>query len=103
MGENMRSEITRRSFLAGAVAGPALVFARSARAADFNFVQYHNQTAESSLHRRLSEMWAAIKTETRDRVEAQVFPGNNKVAGSDPAALKMLVSGEIHFFTLMGG
>jgi tripartite ATP-independent transporter DctP family solute receptor len=36
-------------------------------------------------------------------VEAQVFPGNNNIAGSDPAALKLLVDGEIHFFTLMGG
>jgi tripartite ATP-independent transporter DctP family solute receptor len=94
--------ITRRSFLTGVTLGP-LVFARSARAADFSFVQYHNQTAESSLHRRLTEMWAAIKTETRDRVEGQVFPGNNQIAGSDPAALKLLVNGEIHFFTLMGG
>ena len=99
----MPSEITRRSFLTGAVAGPTLVFARSARAADFSFVQYHNQTAESSLHRRLSEMWAAIKAETRDRVEARVFPGNNNIAGSDPAALKLLVNGDIQFFTLMGG
>ena len=99
----MRTKLTRRTFLAGAVAAPALVFARSAHAADFSFVQYHNQTAESSLHRRLSEMWAAIKAETRERVDAQVFPGNNNVAGSDPAALKMLVNGEIQFFTLMGG
>jgi tripartite ATP-independent transporter DctP family solute receptor len=94
--------ITRRSFLVGATFGP-VVCARSVRAADFSFVQYHNQTAASSLHRRLSEMWAAIKMETGDRVEAQVFPGNNNIAGSDPAALKLLVNGEIHFFTLMGG
>ena len=33
----------------------------------------------------------------------QVFPLNNNVTGSDPTALKMLVSGEIQFFTLMGG
>ncbi len=92
--------ITRRALLAGA---PALVFARTLRAADFNFVQYHNQTAESSLHRRLTEMWAAVGAETGGRVETRVFPENNKVAGSDPAALKMLVAGEIHFFTLMGG
>ncbi len=93
--------ITRRGFVA-AVA-PALVFARTLRAADFSFVQYHNQTTASSLHRRLTEMWAAIRTETGGRVETQVFAENNKIPGSDPAALKMLVSGEIHFFTLMGG
>ena len=44
-----------------------------------------------------------ISKETGGRVEAQVFPLNNNVTGSDPAALKMLVAGEIQFFTLMGG
>ena len=48
-------------------------------------------------------MWTAIRTETNGRVEGQVFPENNKISGSDPAALKLLVTGEIHFFTLMGG
>jgi tripartite ATP-independent transporter DctP family solute receptor len=95
--------LTRRALLAGATLAPALVFARTLRAADFNFVQYHNQTTASSLHRRLTEMWSAIRTETGGRVEAQVLPENNKIAGSDPGALKMLVAGEIHFFTLMGG
>ena len=57
---------TRRSFMAGAAAGsasllvrPLTVFAQSAKA-EFRFTQYHNQTAESSLHKRLSEMWAAV-------------------------------------------
>ena len=104
--------LTRRSFVTGAALGSAALFARPlahlGRAAqrgraEFNFTQYHNQTAESFLHRRIADMWAAIGTETGGRVEGRVFPLNNKVAGSDPAALKMLVSGEIQFFTLMGG
>jgi tripartite ATP-independent transporter DctP family solute receptor len=101
--------LTRRSFMAAASAGsasllvrPLTVFAQAGRA-EFRFTQYHNQIAESSLHIRLSEMWTAIAKETNGRVEAQVFPLNNKVQGSDPAALKMLVAGEIQFFTLMGG
>jgi TRAP-type transport system periplasmic protein len=101
--------VTRRSFLTGAAAGsasllvrPLSVFAQSAKA-EFHFTQYHNQTAESSLHKRLAEMWTAIGKETGGRVETRVFPLNNNVAGSDPAALKMLVAGEIQFFTLMGG
>jgi tripartite ATP-independent transporter DctP family solute receptor len=94
--------LTRRSFVATALAGP-VVFARTLKAADFNVVQYHNQPATSSLHQRLVEMWAAINKETKGRVEAQVFPQNNGIAGSDPAALKMLMAGEIQFFTLMGG
>src|SRR5438128_9159442 len=95
--------LTRRSFVAGAAAGSLTVFVRSAQAAEFTFVQYHNQTASSSLHQRLVQMWGAIRAETRGRVETQVFAENNKLAGSDPAALAMLVAGEIQFFTLMGG
>ena len=55
------------------------------------------------LHKRLVEMWAAIGNETGGRVETRVLPENNKHPGSDPAVLKMLVAGEIEFFTLMGG
>jgi TRAP-type transport system periplasmic protein len=105
----MPKTFTRRSFVAGAALGsasllvrPLSAFAQEGRA-EFRFTQYHNQTAESSLHKRLSEMWSTITKETNGRVEAQVFPLNNNVAGSDPAALKMLVAGEIQFFTLMGG
>jgi len=100
----MSNRLTRRSFLTAATIGPASVFARHAYAQPhFRFIQYHNQIADSSLHKRLTEMWTAVATETGGRVETQVFPLNNKVPGSDPVALKMLVAGEIQFFTLMGG
>jgi TRAP-type transport system periplasmic protein len=96
--------VTRRSFVAGTALGSISVFTRSLRAAaDFTFVQYHNQPASSPLHRRLVEMWAAVRTETSGRVDTQVFPENNKSPGSDPAVLRMLTSGEIQFFTVMGG
>ena len=100
--------LTRRLFLAGAAAGSASLFIRTGAAAqrgraEFSFTQYHNQTADSSLHTRITEMWTTLRSETGGRVEARVFPLNNNVAGSDPAALKMLVAGEIQFFTLMGG
>ena len=48
-------------------------------------------------------MWDAIRRETNGRVEATVYPENNKLTAGDPAALKMLLAGEIQFFTLMGG
>ena len=104
----MPGAITRRSFLNRAAVGSASLLvgagaARQTRRAEFTFTQFHNQTADSSLHARLTEMWAAIRNETGGRVEAQVFPLNNNVPGSDPAALKMLVAGQIQFFTLMGG
>ena len=94
---------TRRDFVAGATLGSVALLSRSLRAADYTFTQFHNQPAESPLHQRLVEMWAAVKTETGGRVDTQVFPSNNKIQGSDPAALKMLVAGDIQFFTLMGG
>src|SRR6266404_4821944 len=99
----MPTTLTRRSFVAGASLGSLAVFATSLqRAAEYTFTQFHNQTAASALHKRLVEMWAAIRTETQGRVETQVFAQNNGLAGSDPAALKLLVAGEIQFFTLMG-
>ena len=107
-----RGPLTRRSLVTGAALGSAALLVRPLASlgraaqrdrAEFSFTQFHNQTAESFLHRRISDMWAAITAETDGRVEARVFPLNNRVAGSDPAALKMLVAGEIHFFTLMGG
>lgn len=102
-------KLSRRSFLTSAAIGSVSVFAAASanagqqRRADFRFAQYHNQTAASPLHQRLVEMWAAIREESGDRVETQIFPENNKHPGSDPAVLQMLVSGEIQFFTLMGG
>lgn len=99
----MPGGLTRRSFVAGATLGSLSLFARSLQAADYSFVQLHNQPATSPLHRRLGEMWASIREETRGRVDAQVFAENRKTPGSDPAVLKMLMDGEIQFFTLMGG
>ena len=95
--------LTRRAFIGGSTLGFASTCVRSLRGAEYAFTQFHNQPATSPLHRRLSEMWQAIRTETGGRVDARVFAQNNNIAGSDPAALGMLVAGEIQFFTLMGG
>jgi TRAP-type transport system periplasmic protein len=94
--------LTRRSFIGGIAFGSVSIAARL-RAAEYSFVQYHNQTDSSSLHRRLVEMWEAVRKETNGRVATQVLAQNNNIPGSDPAALTMLVAGEIQFFTLMGG
>jgi len=96
--------LTRRSFLTAA-AGSLTVFARRARAAEaeYQFTQYHNQTAASSLHVRLTQLWDAVQAQTNGRVAVRVYPQNNNIQGSDPAAFKALVVGEIQFFTLMGG
>jgi len=94
--------LSRRTFVTTTI-GSLTVFSRSLRAADFNLTQYHNQTATSSLHVRLTEMWDAVRKETNGRVETQVHPMNNGIVGSDPAAFKALLAGDIQFFTLMGG
>ena len=75
----------------------------SVPAPDYAFVQYHGQSASSTLHGNLVRMWAAIGVETGGRVTASVFAENGKVAGGDPTALRMLIAGEIQFYTLMGG
>src|SRR3979490_1897818 len=48
-------------------------------------------------------MWEAVRNETNGRVETTGYAENNRLPGGDPDALKMLISGEIQFFTLMGG
>jgi len=100
--------MTRRSFVA-AVGGSLTVLSRPLRSraqepsVDFAFRQYHNQTPQSSLHKRLVEMWDAVFKESGQQLVCKVFAQNNNIQGSDPAALKALVAGEIQFFTLMGG
>jgi TRAP-type transport system periplasmic protein len=72
-------------------------------APDYTFVQYHGQAASSTLHSNLVNMWVAVSADTGGRAGATVHAENGKVAGGDPAALRMLIAGEIQFYTLMGG
>jgi TRAP-type C4-dicarboxylate transport system substrate-binding protein len=97
---SMTTALTRRSVLAGAAG--ATIIVKGARAADYKFSQYHNQATNVPLHVNLVAMWDAIRAETNGRVEATIYPENNKLVAGDPAALKLLISGEIQFFTLMG-
>ena len=94
---------TRRSVLSGAAAAGATLIVRPALAAEYRFSQYHNQAAGGTLHKNLTAMWEAVAWETNGRVETTVYAENNKLPGGDPDALKMLIAGEIQFFTLMGG
>src|SRR3984957_19907035 len=100
----MPNKISRRKFTSGAMAaGGILLFSRPGRAAEFELRQFHNQPADSPLDKWLNAMWAAVKAETNGRVSVQTFADNNKLAGGDPAALNMVASGELDFFTLNGG
>jgi tripartite ATP-independent transporter DctP family solute receptor len=99
----MRKGWTRRSVLSGAAATGATLVVRPTLAAEYKFSQYHNQAASGTLHKNLVAMWEAVRAETNGRVETTVYPENNKLPGGDPDALRMLIAGEIQFFTLMGG
>jgi tripartite ATP-independent transporter DctP family solute receptor len=98
----MAGNWTRRSVLAGAASALTLIV-RPLQAAEYSFAQYHNQAASGPLHKNLTALWEAVRTETNGRVETTVYAENNKLPGGDPDALKMLIAGEIQFFTLMGG
>jgi tripartite ATP-independent transporter DctP family solute receptor len=99
----MTKNWTRRSVLSGVAAAGTALIVRPSLAADYRFSQYHNQAASGPLHRNLTAMWEAVRTETNGRVETTVYAENNKLPGGDPDALKMLIAGDIQFFTLMGG
>jgi TRAP-type transport system periplasmic protein len=99
----MKSPMTRRGMIAGAAAGASAILVRRTQAAEYTFRQYHNQATGGTLHRNLVAMWEAIRLETDGRVETTVYPENNRLAAGDPAALELLLTGEIQFFTLMGG
>ena len=96
-----RGAATRRTLMGGA--GVALLVHPAQAAPTYRFRQFHNQAAASPVHRRLVQMWDAVRAETAGRVETTVFPEDGGIAGSDPAALRMLMAGELDFFTLMGG
>jgi tripartite ATP-independent transporter DctP family solute receptor len=101
----MRGLSRRRLLQAGVVApmvgAPSL--GRAAEAVVWHARQFHNQPEDSHQHKFLVDLWAAVKQETGGRFETTVYAQNGNIQGSDPAALKMLVSGELEFFTLMGG
>jgi tripartite ATP-independent transporter DctP family solute receptor len=93
--------ITRRGFHKIASCG-LIVISRTARAADFSMKQYHNQPVEAPLHKRLTEMWAAVAKETRGRVQVIITPENNHMKDGDPDPLPMLIKGDIDFYTVAG-
>jgi TRAP-type transport system periplasmic protein len=100
----MPGHVTRRHFAFGLMAATGMTaVSRSAPVESFQLRQFHNQRPESPLHKRLVEMWLAIKTETLGQIDVQTFPENDRIPGGDPEAFKMVVSGELDFFALNGG
>jgi tripartite ATP-independent transporter DctP family solute receptor len=94
----------RRDFIklgvAGAVAASLPARIAYADAPEFSYKYAHNLPATHPMNIRAVEMAAAIKEETKGRVEIQVFPNNQ--LGSDTDVLSQLRSGGVEFFTLSG-
>jgi tripartite ATP-independent transporter DctP family solute receptor len=99
----MLRKLTRRDFLVASSAPMIAILPGCSRAPRWTGRQFHNQPAESHQHRFLVDLWNTVKAETNGDLEITVYPQNNNVAGSDPAALDMLQHGGLEFFTVMGG
>jgi TRAP-type transport system periplasmic protein len=98
------SLLSRRLFNLGLVAaGTSALFDRRAQGTAIRMRQFHNQPAESPLHKSLVKMWAAVERETGGRVRVQTFPENDHLPGGDPGALAMVIDGSLDFLTLNGG
>ncbi len=98
-------DVKRRRLLAAGAAAAAVACAQQpARPpARWTAKQFHNQPALSHQHQFLTDLWLQVYKETGGRLNVTVYPQNNHIEGSDPAALDMLQSGELEFFTVMGG
>ena len=91
-----QSRITRRQVNLGiAAATTVFIGTGRARAADFTLKHNHNLPTDSPLHKRATEMWAAVKAETNGRVDVQITRGGEGGA-------EKLVDGELAFMTLAG-
>lgn len=94
---------TRRRFTVGAAAAFSSigVIRGRAKAAQFSYKYASNVDVSHPLNKRMVELWDAVKRETNDRLEVQMFPNNQ--LGGDTQMLAQLRSGAIQFFTLDGG
>lgn len=65
--------------------------------------QFHNQPEQSHTHGFLLDLWDEVAARTDGELRITVHAQNAGIEGSDPAALEMLVRGELELMTLMGG
>jgi tripartite ATP-independent transporter DctP family solute receptor len=88
------SQVTRRHVNLALAASGITLITNKTRAAEITLKHNHNLPEESPLHKRATEMWAAVKAETGGRVDVQISRGE--------AGLDKLVAGEPAFMTLAG-
>jgi tripartite ATP-independent transporter DctP family solute receptor len=93
----------RRKFIqcsAVAVIAPAIIVPGRARAAEFSYKLAQNLPATHPLYLRAVEAADKIRTDTKGRVDIQVFPSSQ--LGSDTDSLSQVRAGGIELFTLSG-
>jgi tripartite ATP-independent transporter DctP family solute receptor len=95
-------DITRRQILAGAAASSLALpsIGAFAQKAEFTYKYANNLPITHPMNARAKEMADAIRTETKGRVDIQIYPNNQ--LGSDSDMLSQLRAGGIEFFTLSG-
>ncbi|WP_034299969.1 TRAP transporter substrate-binding protein [Herbaspirillum sp. RV1423] len=99
---NPTGTFTRRRFLktvsiASAAAASGMV-ATQAHAAEFTLKYANNLPATHPMNIRAKEMAAKIATESKGRIDLQVYPNNQ--LGNDTDTLGQVRSGAVDFFTL---
>ncbi len=100
----MQHSLSRRGFTAGsaaALASVAIINRPAVAQAQFQYKYASNISVDHPLNVRMVQLWNAVKKETNDRLQVQIFPNNQ--LGGDPAMLTQLRSGALQFFTLDGG
>jgi tripartite ATP-independent transporter DctP family solute receptor len=99
----MADRVSRSRFVASAAtsAFASIAIVRSpARAAQFDYKLAHGTPTNMSVHVRLTEMWDAVKTETKGALNIKIFP--NSELGSELAQLSQLRSGALQFMIIQG-
>jgi tripartite ATP-independent transporter DctP family solute receptor len=93
--------LSRRKLMLGtAGAMGSVLFSKTSHAqSQFHGLQFHNQQADSPLHRSLVALWAAVKRESNNQFIVETFPLNNRTTVTDPQALNMVISGDLEFYT----
>jgi len=95
--------ITRRHFLktvsvASAAAATGMIAMPAHAAAEFTLKYANNLPATHPMNTRAKEMAAKIATESKGRIDFQVYPNNQ--LGNDTDTLGQVRSGAVDFFTL---
>src|SRR3989442_2582345 len=95
-----RRTLLKASAASAVLGGVGAPLVARAQTAEFTYKYANNLPDGHPMNARAKEMAAAIKAETKGRVDIQIFPNNQ--LGSDTDMLSQVRSGGVEFFTLSG-